>query len=160
VVTRRASGSSAAAAAEALAALILGEMGPVRIAIVSTVVIFLVVVFPFGLLIWLVWVHSRSTKRDEVMHGPMGSFTGRKRASSVRKQFLDLTARKSSEESWPTTVIDLARAYAKDEDCGFALHDALLEAGKTEEAKAFQVPDHPLRFTTVKQILGDSDADG
>jgi hypothetical protein len=129
-------------------------MGP---HVVSIVVIFLVMLTPFGVLIWLVWVHSRSTRRDEVMHGPMASFTGRKRASSVREQIQALNDRKSTEEIWPTTVIDLARAYAKGEDCGFALHDALLEAGRTEEAKAFQSPDHPLRFKTVKQILGDAE---
>ena len=37
----------------------------------------------------------------------------------------------------PEKVYDLAQAYWGGEDCGFALHDALLECGKDDLAKMF-----------------------
>lgn len=43
----------------------------------------------------------------------------------------------SSPDPLPTAVIQLADALYKGEDCGFALHDALLEAGHAELAEHF-----------------------
>ena len=40
--------------------------------------------------------------------------------------------------SWPTSIVQLADALYNGQDCGFALHDALLEAGHPELAEHFQ----------------------
>jgi len=45
---------------------------------------------------------------------------------------------------WPITVIQLADAFSNGQDCGFALHDALLDAGHSELADHFhQEQAHP-----------------
>jgi hypothetical protein len=41
---------------------------------------------------------------------------------------------------FPQVVVNLARAFRAGEECGFALHDALLEAGEPELAAHFQGP--------------------
>jgi len=51
--------------------------------------------------------------------------------------------RSSSPESWPASVLQLAEALYRGEDCSFALHDALLEAGHAELAAHFQEREHP-----------------
>lgn len=38
-------------------------------------------------------------------------------------------------DDWPSTVVQLARAFRNGEHCGFALHDALLDAGHAELAQ-------------------------
>lgn len=40
--------------------------------------------------------------------------------------------------AWPSTVVQLASAMYNGQDCSFALHDALLEAGHAELAKHFK----------------------
>jgi hypothetical protein len=44
----------------------------------------------------------------------------------------------SHSEHWPATVVQLAEALYQGQDCSFALHDALLEAGHAELASHFQ----------------------
>ena len=44
---------------------------------------------------------------------------------------------------WPAIVLPLAQALYRGEDCLFALHDALLEAGCTEMAVHFAQEEHP-----------------
>jgi hypothetical protein len=57
---------------------------------------------------------------------------------------------------WPATVMQLAEALYAGNDCAFALHDALLEAGLTEFAEHFQMPGHwhPKGCWAVDMILG------
>jgi hypothetical protein len=40
--------------------------------------------------------------------------------------------------SWPSTVVQLAESLYNGQDCAFALHDALLEAGQAELAEHFR----------------------
>jgi len=56
--------------------------------------------------------------------------------------------------SWPSAVIELAEATYAGEDCSFALHDALLEAGHPELAEHFKDKDHPKGCFAVDLILG------
>jgi len=56
------------------------------------------------------------------------------------------------------TARELARALAVGQDCGFALHDALLEDGNTELAKHFRQPGpHPEGCWALQLILDDAD---
>jgi len=54
--------------------------------------------------------------------------------------------------SWPSPVIKLAEALYAGEDCSFALHDALLEAGHPELAEHF-AKEHPKGCWVLDLIL-------
>lgn len=57
--------------------------------------------------------------------------------------------------SWPSTVIQLAQALYNGQNCSFALHDALLEAGHPNLAKHFkEEQSHPKGCCAVDLILG------
>lgn len=61
----------------------------------------------------------------------------------------------SAPQSWPATLTQLANALYNGEDCGFALHDALLEAGHPELAEHFrQEQSHPKGCWVVDVVLG------
>jgi hypothetical protein len=53
-------------------------------------------------------------------------------------------------------VVRLAEALYAGADCGFALHDALLEIGYTDLAEHFREPCHPKGCWAVDLILGRS----
>jgi hypothetical protein len=55
---------------------------------------------------------------------------------------------------WPRSVIQLADALYAGEDCSFAMHDALLEAGHAELAEHFQEKEHPKGCWALDLILG------
>jgi hypothetical protein len=56
---------------------------------------------------------------------------------------------------WPKTVVQLAEALYNGQDCGFALHDALLEAGHPNLAEHFrQEKEHPKGCWVVDLLLG------
>lgn len=58
-------------------------------------------------------------------------------------------------DHWPSSVIQLANALYNGEDCGFALQDALLEAGHSALADHFrQEQSHPKGCWAVDLILG------
>jgi len=57
-------------------------------------------------------------------------------------------------DHWPSPVIQLAEALYKGQDCGFALHDALLETGHPDLAQHFQEKDHPKGCWGLDLILG------
>ena len=60
-----------------------------------------------------------------------------------------------SPPSWPSTVVQLAESLYAGEDCAFALHDALLEAGHAELAEHFRQESwHPKGCWVVDLILG------
>jgi hypothetical protein len=57
--------------------------------------------------------------------------------------------------SWPLTVVQLAESLYAGQDCAFALHDALLEAGHAELAEHFrEEKSHPKGCWVVDPILG------
>ena len=59
--------------------------------------------------------------------------------------------------SWPSTVVQLAESLYDGQDCAFALHDALLEAGHAELAEHFwQETWHPKGCWAMDLILGKS----
>jgi hypothetical protein len=57
-------------------------------------------------------------------------------------------------DHWPSTVVQLAHALYNGQDCTFALHDALLEAGHAELAEHFKERWHPKGCWVVDLILG------
>lgn len=58
-------------------------------------------------------------------------------------------------DHWPSHVIQLANAIYNGDDCGFALADALLEAGHPELADHFrQEQSHPKGCWVVDLVLG------
>lgn len=58
-------------------------------------------------------------------------------------------------DHWPSNVTKLADALYNGQDCGFALHDALLEAGHPELAEHFrQEQSHPKGCWLVDVVLG------
>jgi len=58
-------------------------------------------------------------------------------------------------DSWPSTVTHLADAFYNGQDCAFALHDALLDAGHAELADHFcQETTHPKGCWALDLILG------
>jgi len=60
-------------------------------------------------------------------------------------------------DHWPSTVVQLADALYNGQDCGFALHDALLEAGQPELADHFRQEEwHPKGCWALDLILGKS----
>jgi len=58
--------------------------------------------------------------------------------------------------SWPSPVVKLAEALYAGENCSFALHDALLEAGHPELAEHFREKEHPKGCWAVDMILEKS----
>jgi hypothetical protein len=56
--------------------------------------------------------------------------------------------------TWPGTVLQLAESLYAGEDCCFALHDALLEAGHAELAEHFQEKEHPKGCWALDLVLG------
>jgi hypothetical protein len=57
--------------------------------------------------------------------------------------------------SWPSTVVQLAESLYAGQDCAFALHDALLEAGHAELAEHFhEEKSHPKGCWVVDLVLG------
>jgi hypothetical protein len=69
------------------------------------------------------------------------------------KQFDASYRRKLQPASWPPALVQLARAYLGGAECGFALHDALLETGKPELAEVFRTPDNSQRFRVAEEIV-------
>jgi hypothetical protein len=59
--------------------------------------------------------------------------------------------------SWPSTVVQLAESLCAGQDCAFALHDALLEAGHAELAEhSREEKSHPQGCWAVDLVLGKS----
>jgi hypothetical protein len=56
--------------------------------------------------------------------------------------------------AWPSPVVKLAEAMYAGEDCSFALHDALLEAGHPDLAEHFKEKEHPKGCWVLDLILG------
>lgn len=58
-------------------------------------------------------------------------------------------------DDWPLTVCQLAETMHAGEDCAFALHDALLDMGRSDLAEHFQPgSEHPLGCWAVDLIRG------
>jgi hypothetical protein len=62
----------------------------------------------------------------------------------------------SRADYWPQAVVQLAEALYNGQDCSFALHDALIEAGHPELAAHFQEPWHRKGCWVVDLVLGKS----
>lgn len=60
---------------------------------------------------------------------------------------------RSAPPNYPATVVQIAASLYQGDDCGFALHDALLDAGLTECAEHFREPWHPKGCSALDLIL-------
>lgn len=78
----------------------------------------------------------------------------RRKGSSSRKRPARSLWVEATRRDWPSDVRQLAAAYAEGADCGFALHDALVEAGESSMARTFRIPGHPLNLKLAENILG------
>lgn len=67
-----------------------------------------------------------------------GWVTERREQAGILRHIIGNPFRPYPAASWPTSVMQLADALYNGQDCGFALHDALLEAGHPELAEHFQ----------------------
>jgi len=106
---------------------------------------------PFVLLICLITEHD---KGGSAWADDSRAFRPSSGRSSGRWKHFDASHwRKREPPSWPSTVVHLATAYLSGEECGFALHDALLETGMPEIADVFRAPDHPQRFRVAEEIV-------
>lgn len=101
-----------------------------------------VVVLPFGLLAWLLSVRMSDGGRWLAGPDDVSTWLAQKRkvASARRPRRAGPAAVPPSAAGLPEAVRQLAHALALGEDCAFALHDALLEAGRPDLAECFQVP--------------------
>jgi hypothetical protein len=59
-----------------------------------------------------------------------------------------------SQGDWSGQIVQLAEALYAGGDCAFALHDALLEAGRAELAGHFSERDHPKGCWALDLVLG------
>jgi hypothetical protein len=55
---------------------------------------------------------------------------------------------------WSSQILDISAALYAGQDCAFALHDALLEAGREDLAQHFRANDHPKGCWVLDFILG------
>jgi hypothetical protein len=79
----------------------------------------------------------------------------RRQASVLRHIFGNPFRPYPAPAHWPATVIQLAEALYAGQDCGFALHDALVEAGHAELAEHFRQEQwHPKGCWVVDLLLG------
>jgi len=114
----------------------------------------LVVTLPCALLILLVTAHQYADGRPGSVVDAPGSWTSVPKRRSWARPHLESAYRRAAQAaSWPSVVVQLAESYLAGEECGFALHDALLEAGKPELAETFTGPDSPLRLAVIQQIV-------
>lgn len=82
-------------------------------------------------------------------------FTGPNEAPALRELFGNPFHPYPAPDHWPANVVQLANAIYSGTDCGFALHDALLEAGHSDLADHFrQESPHPKGCWVVDLLLG------
>jgi len=76
-------------------------------------------------------------------------------AGLIREVFGDPLKPYPPPASWPSAIVKLAEAMYAGEDCSFALHDALLEAGHPELAEHFaKEQSHPKGCWVLDLVLG------
>ena len=79
----------------------------------------------------------------------------KEQATLLRRTVGNVFVGRPLRRTWPSTVVQVADALHQGQDCGFALHDALLDAGHADLAEHFQKETHhPKRCWALKLILG------
>ena len=122
--------------------------------LIGLLAIFLAALLPFVLLILLITAHQHGDGRsDPQLADWTGWVSSKTQPDWTRKQIEASFRRKVMAASLPAVVVSLAEAYADGADCGFALHDALLEAGRPELAEPFRTAGAMHQLAVVEQIL-------
>jgi hypothetical protein len=96
--------------------------------------------------------HAKAHAKDQSQ--PLEELESAAQATLLRHLFGDPFRSYPAPGSWPSTVVQLATALYNGQDCSFALHDALLEAGHPELAEHFKDKDHPKGCWALDTILG------
>jgi len=97
--------------------------------------------------------------RDETAGGPMNKQIWEEievyYCSLIRHLFGNPFRPYPAPPAWPSTVVQLTESFCDGQDCGFALHDALLEAGHAELAEHIrQETWHPKGCWVLDTLLG------
>lgn len=117
--------------------------------------LFLVVSTPFALVIWLITLQDRARGGSQADPADVDQWLAAKRKVSGPFRRVGLAPRRTSEVvQLPLTVKQLAQALADGEECAFALHDALQEAGHPALARPFREPGNPAAGWAIDIILG------
>jgi len=91
----------------------------------------------------------------DALRGTAAITSERKKQVALLREIMGNPCRVMSiPKSWPRTVVQLAQAMYVGEDCAFALHDALVEAGRLEFAVHFKTGEHPKGCWVLDLILG------
>lgn len=102
-------------------------------------------------------VAAFATRKDDFRADPWAAVESAERkeqAALLREIMGNVFAAPGSRHNWPMAVRHLAEALSNDNDCGFALHDALLESGHSYLAAHFrQEPTHPKTCWVAHLIL-------
>src|SRR5262245_51614561 len=107
-----------------------------------------------GISHWAAHADNVAVLLDESVCGPLAA-TKREMAELVRHIFGNPFRSYSLPVHWPSTVLHLVSALYNGQDCSFALHDALLEAGHAELAEHFSKEQwHPKGCWVLDLILG------
>ncbi len=120
--------------------------------LLGTLVMCLIVATPFALLALLITSHDAYSQPAEP--GTWWKSLKRRVTRKPRRIGVSLPGRDPA-GPLPPVLVSLAKAYAAGEACGFALHDALLEAGHTELAEPFRGPDVIQQWVVVNKILDE-----
>jgi hypothetical protein len=116
--------------------------------------LFCAVVLPCTLLIRLVLAHEHGDNYVPAHPEPLAA--GKGRSYWAKRRFYPTYRHTKTAVTMPVAVVQLAQAYLSGEDCGFALRDALLEAGKPEMAEAFSDSANPLGPRFAKRIVEEA----
>jgi len=96
-------------------------------------------------------VHTVASAAEEAIEAD----AAKNQAYSLRHIVGNSFRRLPAQRHWPATVVQLARAFEDGQNCGFALHDALLDVGHADLADHFrQEQTHPKGCWVLDLLLG------
>jgi hypothetical protein len=113
----------------------------------------LLAMLPFALLYWLL-----ALKPPVTSYNPTGQLFDSKSTGRTFRWRRLKTVPELPTHSCPVTVVELAQAFIQGQDCGFALHDAMLDAGFTDLAEDFRASRYNPNSLTIQAILENKPA--
>ncbi len=130
-----------------------GDSVPVSAMELARVALFApIILLPFGLLLRLLGRDARNDREEADFAADtwvLARTTRPRRKRSAARSFFT----PGEVERWPANVVALAEAMAAGQDCWYALHDALLEAGHPDLAEHFRTPGHLDGCPVLERIL-------
>jgi hypothetical protein len=125
----------------------------VPVAVMQMTIAWALIALPFVLLYWLLTIDHKANDNHDFGLEDVHTWLAEKRWLYTQPRVVNRRSPKPV-LCFPATVTRLAEAAAAGEDCDFALHDALLEAGRPELAVYFSGPRTPASGWAIDQILG------